>query len=50
MAFKTKTWELPEGAGQGPRPKTDLPKNPFPHGGGMKAKKLKGKFGKPFTA
>ena len=49
MAFKTKTWELPEGAGQGPKPKSGLPKNPFPSGGGMKAKKLKGKFGKPFT-
>ena len=49
MAFKTKTWDLPDGAGQGPRPKTPLPKNPFPSGGGMKAKTLKGKFGKPFT-
>ena len=47
MAFKTKTWELPEGRGQGPKPKTPLPPNPG--SGGMKAKTLKGKFGKPFT-
>ena len=45
---KTKTWELPEGRGQGPRPKTDLPKNPFPTGGGMKAKKLQREFDKGY--
>ena len=49
MAFKTKTWELPEGRGQGPRPKATMPKYSFAHGGWLKAKTLKGKFGKPFT-
>ena len=41
---KAKTWELPEGRGQGPRPKTDLPANPFGKGGGMKVKKLQKTF------
>ena len=41
---KAKTWPLPEGEGQGPRPKTDLPKNPFGKGGGMKVKKLQKSF------
>ena len=41
MAYKTKTWPLPHGEGQGPRPKKELPENPFPHGGGLKVKKKK---------
>ncbi len=43
MAFKTPTWPLPEGEGQGPRP------DPNKHLPTAK-KKLKGKFGKPFYA
>ena len=42
MAFKTPTCPLPEGEGQGPKP------DPWKHL--PKKAKLKGKFGKPFTA